>query len=253
MIKLKSFIERSSSGDRRWLVVTAFVAQQVICKQPSSWVLDLIIGTSRTSEPQLRTRDRVAGKDGYDYAYMRRWWMWQFCCWWWWRWWRGQWWWWRRYVQFLGFQRFSVLQLRNGGQVPRLCSICIFTIHDVYYMCNNIHTYVCAYTLYNIYSLTLYLYYIDSIGAKLDAFQAPLAERSQSVTMNITHEKPCVIYMYHQKYLYFTILDSIKTTQPPLWQFTSSSNAESSDTLLKRWHLTLWGWVLTVRYTLFVV
>ena len=52
---------------------------------------------------------------------------------------------------------------------------------------------MCAYTLYNIYSLTLYLYYIDSIGAKLDAFQAPLAERSQSVTMNITHGKRCVI------------------------------------------------------------
>ena len=60
-------------------------------------------------------------------------------------------------------------------------------------MCNNIHIYVRACTLYNIYSLTLYLYYIDSIGAKLDAFQAPLAERSQSVTMNITHGKRCVI------------------------------------------------------------
>ena len=26
----------------------------------------MIIGTNRTSEPQLRTRDRVAWKDGYD-------------------------------------------------------------------------------------------------------------------------------------------------------------------------------------------
>ena len=29
-------------------------------------MLDLIIGTNRTYEPQLRTRDRVAWKDGYD-------------------------------------------------------------------------------------------------------------------------------------------------------------------------------------------
>ena len=29
-------------------------------------MLDLIIGTNRTSEPQLRARDRVAWKDGYD-------------------------------------------------------------------------------------------------------------------------------------------------------------------------------------------
>ena len=59
------------------------------------------------------------------------------------------------------------------------------------------------YTLYNIYSLTLYLYHIDSIGAKLDAFQAPLAERSQSVTMNITHEKRCVIYVSPKVFIFY--------------------------------------------------
>ena len=60
--------------------------------------------------------------------------------------------------------------------------------------CVTIYIHTCVHIHFTIYiHLHCISTNIDSIGAKLDAFQAPLAERSQSVTMNITHGKRCVI------------------------------------------------------------
>ena len=105
-----------------------------------------------------------------------------------------------------------------GAGDPPVLNMYIYYTRCVLHVFTIYISYVCAYTLYNIYSLTLYLYHIDSIGAKLDAFQAPLAERSQSVTMNITHEKRCVICITKSIY----ILQYLIPSKPPSLLYDNS-------------------------------
>ena len=171
-----------------------------------------------------------------------------------------------------------------GGRWPA-CAQYVCLLYTMCITCVTIYIYTCVHKHFTIYiHLHCISTNIDCIGAKLDAFQAPLAERSQSVTMNITHGKRCVIppkvfllpkvfippKVFLQPKVFIFYNTWFYQNHPKVFIFYNTwfhqNHPASTMTihliiqcwkywhhLLKRWHLTLWGWVLIpIRYTLFV-